>query len=208
MDRRRFLVTMLAGALGALLAAAFLGLGAGRPAMAAGGGAGITEKGLLAVTTGAPGDDANRLVMVDTSAKRLLVYRILPGSLRLMAARSYIYDMKIEDSGSSTNGGYSLERVRELALLQGVKEEDLRTVPKGREMLLTTDAASAAQDGNRIVLVNPEEKRILVYRLNGNSLLLAAARRFDADMALDFTKDVSGNGLTREEVLKLVGKGG
>jgi hypothetical protein len=208
MDRGKILLTMLAGALGALLAIAFLGFGAGQPALAAGGGSESSDKGLLAAVTGAPGDDANRLVMVDTNAKRLAVYRILPTGLRLMAARSYICDLKMEDSGDVRNGGYSFEKVREMALQRGLKEEDLRVPLKGREMLLTTDASGTGQDSNRIILINPdpEVKRILVYRLVGNSLLLTGARRFDADLALDFTKNVVGDGLTREEALKLLGK--
>ena len=207
MDRKSILVPVLLGALGAVLAVGLLGLGRAEPALAGGGGTGIPEKNLLAVTTGAPGDDGNRLVMAETSVKRLAVYRILPNGLRLIAVRSYVCDMKFEDAGEVPGGGYSYEKAREAALKNGVTEEALKVLPRGREMLLTTDGlgADGKSDGNRIVLVNPEEKRILVYRLHGNSILLIGARRFDDDLALEYTKGVlPGNGYTRDDVLNLL----
>lgn len=199
MDRKSILVSVSVGALGAVLAAALLGLG-GRPALA-GGGVGVPDRNLLAVTTGAPGDNDNRLVVADTNTKRLAVYRILPNSLRLMTVRSYVCDMKFLDSGDVPGPGYSYEEARAVALRAGVPEEELRRLPVGREMLLTTDAPGA--DGNRIVLVNPDEKRILVYRLLGNAIKLTGARKIDEDLARDNVRGGDGPGLSREDVLRL-----
>ena len=67
-------------------------------------------------------------------------------------------------------------------------------------MVLTTDGAGLI-DANRIILVNPEEKRVVVYRLNGNQLLLVAARRYDEDFVPEYIPGmIPGDGYSRETI--------
>ena len=65
-----------------------------------------------------------------------------------------------------------------------LKDEEKEAMPRGREMVLTTDGDQRA--GNMIILINPTEQRILVYRLNGNQIGLIAARHFEYDNYKDF----------------------
>jgi hypothetical protein len=182
--RRLFLV------LAAVMTAAYFGArmaGPDFPGTALAGGASVTDpSGLVAVTTGARGNDGNRLVMVDTNKKLLLIYRLRPNYMRLIAARSYKYDLKLEAVENAPGNGFTFEQTRDLILRSQMTEDDKKSMPRGREMVVTTDAD--APDSNRIVLVNPAEKRLLVYTLNGNSIGLTAMRRYDFDEQLEYTE--------------------
>ncbi len=57
-------------------------------------------------------------------------------------------------------------------------------MPRGRELVLTTDGERA--EGNRVVLINTTEKRILIYALNRNFIGLVAARHYEYDNYKDF----------------------
>ena len=59
-------------------------------------------------------------------------------------------------------------------------------------MVLTTDGDNNL-DANRIILINPEEKRVAIYRLNGNQLFLVAARRYDFDLIPEFIRGAIPN---------------
>ncbi|HOX08806.1 MAG TPA: hypothetical protein PK280_20600 [Planctomycetota bacterium] len=167
----------------------------------AGVGAGMEQgRGLVAVTTGAPGGDANRLILVDTVKKRLAVYKINHKALGLIALRSYNYDMKIDDSAALPGQDFSYESIRQFVMASALPEERKKSPPAGREMVLTTDGAGLI-DANRIILVNPEEKRVVVYRLNGNQLLLVAARRYDEDFVPEYIPGmIPGDGYSRETI--------
>ena len=186
MNWKKVVLVMAAAMLAAYVGARLAGSGRKGRALAAGAGVGDPKDGLVAVTTGALGADSNRLVLVDTNKKKLMVYRLRPNYMRLIAVRTYKYDLKLESVTGSPGNGYSFEATRDIILKSKMKKEDKESMPRGKEMVLTSDGV--AQDGNRIVLINPTEKRILVYRLNGNILGLIAARRFEYDQQLEYTK--------------------
>jgi hypothetical protein len=66
------------------------------PAFAAGGG--WETDGIMAMST--TGDN-DRFVLVDTGKQNIMVYKILNKQFRLLGARSYKYDVEIEDSADS-----------------------------------------------------------------------------------------------------------
>jgi len=156
----------------------------------------------VAVTTGAPGGNANRLILVDTITKRLAVYRIANKRLGLIALRSYNFDMKLDDSAGLPGQDFDYETVRDAVMKSDLREEDKKSLPAGRELVLTTDG-DGPFDGNRIILVNTEEKRVVVYRLNGNQLLLVAARHYDHDLVPEFIRGaVPGDGYNRDQMVQ------
>ncbi len=179
----------------AVMAAAYAGVRLAMPehdglALAGGAGAGLSRDGLVAVTTASAGEDANRLVMVDTNRKRILVYRLRPNYMRLVVARPYKYDLKLDAVENSPGVGYGFEETRDLILKSpNFKEEEKEAMPRGQELVLTTDGPG--QEGNRIILINPVEKRIAVYRFNGNMLGLIASRRYDFDEQLEYTRGIA-----------------
>jgi len=142
--------------------------------------------GLVVVSPGAPGSESNRLVMIDTNKKLILLYRLRTNSMYLAAARTYDFDLKLPATNVTSGGGLSYEQVKELVIKsKALTLEQKRASPRGREMVLTTDGSR--DQGNRVVLVNPIEKRILVYRLDGNAIWLASARPYDYDERLVYT---------------------
>ncbi len=186
MNWKKVVLVMAAALVAAYLGARMAGPAREDRALAAGGGAGNSRDGLVAVTTGATGTDSNRLIVVDTNRKRIMVYRLRPSYMRLIAVRGYKYDMKLENVARAPGNGFSYEETRNLIFRSALKKADKESMPRGRELVLTTDGV--AQDGNRIILVNPVEKRILVYRLNGNSLGLIGMRRYEYDEQLKYTR--------------------
>jgi hypothetical protein len=166
-------------------------------------GAGVEPgKGLVAVTTGAPGGDANRLILVDTVTKRLAVYKINHKGLGLIAMRGYQYDMRLDDSSALNGQDFTYEQIKKVVLDSGLPEEKKKGLPSGRELVLTTDGPGQL-DANRIILVNPEEKRVVVYRLNGNQLFLVAARHYDEDLVPEHIPGaIAGDGLSRDAMVK------
>jgi hypothetical protein len=79
----------------ALLAGYYIHNGSA-PAYAAGGG--WETDGVMAMSTSG---DNERLVLVDTGKQNIMVYKILNKQFRLVGARSYKYDVEIEDSAGS-----------------------------------------------------------------------------------------------------------
>lgn len=79
----------------ALLAGYYIHSGSA-PAFAAGGG--WETDGIMALSTTG---DSDRLVLVDTGKQNIMVYKILNKQFRLVGARSYKYDVEIEDSAGS-----------------------------------------------------------------------------------------------------------
>ncbi|HYF51944.1 MAG TPA: hypothetical protein VEJ63_21225 [Planctomycetota bacterium] len=65
-------------------------------AFAAGGG--WETDGVMAIST--VGDN-DRLVLVDTTKQNIMVYKILNKQFRLVGARSYKYDVEIEDTAGT-----------------------------------------------------------------------------------------------------------
>jgi hypothetical protein len=187
MDWKRLAVIGAAVLLAAWAGVKLAGPDPGGIALAAGGTGVEPAKGLVAVTTGAPGQDTNRLILVDTVTKRLAVYKIGGKSLRLIALRSYNFDMKIDDTAEFPGKDFTYEQIKELVLKSNLPENQKTAPPVGREMVLTTDGDNNL-DANRIILINPEEKRVAIYRLNGNQLFLVAARRYDFDLIPEFIR--------------------
>jgi len=197
MNWKRLAAIGAAALLASYAGARLAGPDPGTIALAAGGSGVEPAKGLVAVTTGAPGQETNRLILVDTVTKRLAVYKIGNRSLRLIALRSYNYDMKIDDTAELAGKDFSYEQIRDFVLKSDLPANQKTALPPGRELVLTTDGDSNL-DANRIVLINPEEKRIAIYRLNGNQLLLVAARRYDYDLIPEFIRGaVPGEGYDR-----------
>ena len=62
-------------------------------------GPGWDTNGVMAITVP---DESERLVLVDTSKQNIMVYRTLgAGQFRLVGARSYQYDVELEDTSGS-----------------------------------------------------------------------------------------------------------
>jgi hypothetical protein len=200
----------------AALLAAYFGARIAAPersglALAAGGGTGDGESGLVAVTTGAPGNNSNRLLLVNTNTKRIMVYRITGTYMRLIAARAYERDLQVAPTADARGLGFSFDDVK--TAVDKVKLANPRALKavRGREMVLTTQGGDkngkADSAGNRIILINRTMKTILVYRLHGKSIWLIAARPFDADEMLLATPParlIRGDGLSYEQVRKMI----
>jgi hypothetical protein len=194
----------------AALAAAYLGawLGSG-----AGGGTARAETAgdlnsdgkIVVAMTAATDDNGNRLVVVDTVKKRLLVYSVVEGRTRLIAARTYDVDLEWGLTPDARANGFTYRDAEKGAELMrdARKRAGVNWALRGREMVVTADAARTGSS-NRIVLVNADLKTILVYRLDGSSLWLAAARPFDRDMMLLYTDQLQGVGLSYEDVDRMV----
>ncbi len=191
-----------------ILAAAYVGgrMASNSPfpdALAGGAGASDLSSGILTATTAADGTNSNRLVVVDTNAKKILLYNILSNTSKLLAVRPYKYDMKIQDILAAPGNGYEFAKVHQMIMAdRTMKKADKESVPKGRELLLTTDGAQLY--GNRIILVNPTEKAILVYTISNNQVLLSSARHYDYDSQLFYTNRWPGDGWTRDTIKKQV----
>jgi len=95
MSWKKVLLVMAAAMAAAYFGARFAAPQNGNLALAGGASVGDPQGGLVVATTAGDGSDSNRLVMVDTVKKRLLVYRLQSSYLRLIAARPYKYDMKM-----------------------------------------------------------------------------------------------------------------
>jgi hypothetical protein len=194
----------------AAMAAAYAGVRLALPggdnlALAGGAGSGVvlSRDGLVTIVTGSDGQDANRLVLVDTNRKRILAYRLRPNWMRLIVARPYKYDFKMPANENSPGNGYSYDDMRDMAIKTFPKEEERESLPRGQELVLTTDGPG--QEGNRLVLVNPTEKRIAIYRFNGNSLGLIALRSYDFDEQLEATRGIApGDGYDYLTIRKMV----
>lgn len=65
------------------------------PAYAAGGG--WDTDGIMAVSAA----DTERIVLVDTKNKTVMIYKTLGNAFRLVGSRSYEYDMEVEDSAGT-----------------------------------------------------------------------------------------------------------
>lgn len=201
---KRTLPTAAAALLAAYFGARLAAQGDRGLALAAGGGSVDRGSGLTAVTTGGRDRYGNRLVLVDTRTRRLLVYRLKAGQFRLVAARDYTADLEWGETPSPRGSGFTYQDSVKAAE-QVRKMRKKANLPKwqavGREMVVTTD--SDDQDGrNRIILVNPELRTVLVYRLADGTLWLEAARPFDADLELLSTP--ANASYTADEVRKMV----
>ena len=78
--------------------------GSAKNAYAAGDGGGWGTNGIMVGTTGAN----ERLVLVDTNKQNIMIYRSRAGGgMGLTGARSYKYDIEMEDTGTTKikNGG-------------------------------------------------------------------------------------------------------
>ncbi len=84
------------------------------------GGASVTDDraSMVAVTTAAAGGDSNRLIVVDTAQKRILVYRIHSTYMRLIAARPYKYDLKLQTTDAVRMPGNGLDYADSRKLVQ------------------------------------------------------------------------------------------
>ena len=68
------------------------------PAYAAGGG--WETNGIMAMHSG--NNQADRLVLIDTKKQNIMVYRTLgQGTFRLIGARSFKYDLELDDTSSN-----------------------------------------------------------------------------------------------------------
>jgi murein endopeptidase len=206
----RFGVILPAGlvALTAAWLGAHLGAGRGSGTALAETAADTNSGGRLGVAmTAAAENNGNRLIVLDTVKKKLLVYAIYDGRMRLIAARTYDLDMEWGLTPDARGAGFSYrdaERaVDALRVMRKRANPNYNWAPVGREMIVSGDAANNGA-ANRIVLVNPEMKLIMVYRLDGASLWLAAVRPFDRDMMLLYTDQLQGDGLTYEAVDRLI----
>jgi len=202
MNGKKLIVLGAVGLLAAYLGARLGGSSGDGLALAAAGAGVEPGKGLVAATTGAPGSETNRLILVDTVTKRLAVYKINHKGLGLIALRGYQYDMKLDDSSALNGQDFTYEQIKKVVLESALPEENKKSRPAGREFVLTTDGPSNL-DANRIILVSPEEKRAVVYRLNGNQLFLVAARHYDEDMVPEHIPGaIAGDGLNRDALVK------
>ncbi len=152
------------------------------------------------------GRNANRLVVVDTVVKKIMVYRVYSQFLRLIAVRTYKNDLEWSVTPDVPRGsGFTYKHAEQGAkLMRKARERAGRKWRlTGREMVISCDVPVRGSQ-NRIVLVNAELKTMLVYRLEGNSLWLVAARPYDLDSQLLYTDPLRGQGLSYEDVQRMV----
>jgi hypothetical protein len=196
---------MLAAYFGARLAASQpAGLALGATA-----GARNSDGRIVIACTGANqsgGRNANRLVVVDTVSKKILVYRIYSQFTRLIAVRSYKFDLEWGVTPDVLRGsGFTYKQAeaaaKQVRAARARAGENWRL--RGREMVITGDAPVRGSQ-NRIVLLNADLKTFLVYRLDGNSIWLSSARRYDRDQMLLYTEPLRGQGFTYDQVKKMV----
>ena len=190
MNWKKTIPFMAAALLAAYLGARMAGSGPKGLALAAPAGPRGSDGRMVMVTTGGPDRNGNRLVMVDTVKKQILVYRMVrSGVLRLVAARTYKVDLEWSLTPDARGLGFSYpfaEKQAE-AIRAARAKAGQKWAPRGRETVLTCDSDNN-EARNRIMLVNPVMKIILVYRLNGNAIWLEAARPYDYDQMLLYTK--------------------
>jgi hypothetical protein len=209
---RRIAPVMLAALVAAYLGARTAAPEPGGLALAAGGGAGNPADGLVAVTTGAPGDESNRLVLINTVVKRILVYRITSTGMWLTAAREYKRDLQVAPTVEARGHGFSYDEVKEAVALLKQQNPKALKAPVGAELVLTTQGGDRngreeTSSGNRIVLINRRMKIVLVYRLGAKSIRLVAARPYNYDEMLLASPPpgrIRGVGMTYDQVKKMV----
>ena len=171
---------------------------------------------IVVASTNAPDREGNRVIMVDTVKKQILVYRMIRnGALRLIAVRSYTVDLEWGLTPDARGVGFSYREAEKQAKAVRVLRARVgkKWAARGREIVLTCDSSNN-EGRNRIVLVNPDLKTILIYRLNGNSIWLEVARPYENDQMLLYTnpnvaytaEDVAR--LLREAEKKAMGTGG
>ena len=112
MNWKRAFTFMAFGLLAAYIGGRLAGSASGDRALAAGGGTGSPADGLVTVTTGAPGEDSNRLVLVDTSKKKILVYRVESTYSRLIAVRTYDFDLQVAPTKDAANKGFDYPTIK------------------------------------------------------------------------------------------------
>jgi hypothetical protein len=155
-------------------------LGAAVVAVAAAGQAAEVPAGgrtsALAVTV--PGESDRFVVVLEPEKRKILAYRAGSSGLRLVAARSYLWDLKLRETPRPKGAGFSQVDAEKLVRAKLSREEIARPVG-GREELLA--AGGAEGQGARFVVVNQVAKRILLYRLDRNALHLLSARSIESD---------------------------
>lgn len=190
MNWKKTVPFMAAALLAAYLGARMAGSGPNGLALAAPAAPRGDAGRMVMVTTGGPDRNGNRLVMVDTVNKQIMVYRMVRnGALRLVAARNYKIDLEwsLTPDVRGLGFSYTVAEKHARAMRAARAKVGQKWVLRGRETVLTCDSSND-EARNRIMLVNPEMKIILVYRLNGNSIWLEAARPYDYDQMLLYTK--------------------
>jgi hypothetical protein len=207
MNWKKVVLVMAAAMAAAYFGARLAAPESGNLALAGGASVGDPRGGLVVVTTGAQTSDSNRLVMVDTNKKRLMIYRLHSNYMRLIAARPYKFDLKIiSTDGMKIPGDGLTYAATKLEIMRSplLKKDEKESMPRGKEMVLTTDGTR--DSGNRIILINPTEKRILVYALNRNFLGLLAVRHYEYDNYADFhtTGYAPGDGYTYQRIKTMV----
>ena len=91
--RTAWLINGLLAVILVLLAGHYLG--SSTPAYAAGGG--WDTDGIMAVTA----VDVDRVVLIDTKSKQIMVYKTTGKMFRLVGARSFEYDVLVDDSAET-----------------------------------------------------------------------------------------------------------
>ena len=98
----------------AVLAAGYCGArlgGADRAGTALAGG-GANDK-LIVVTTDATGQEGNRLILVNPSKQKIMVYRLVGNDMGLVAVRGYEYDQELLFTRPGTPGnGFDYETIK------------------------------------------------------------------------------------------------
>lgn len=91
--RNAWTINALLAAILVLLAGYYFNTGGSTPAFAAGGG--WDTDGVMAISSAS---DNERLVLIDTKKMNIMIYKPQANKFRLVGARSYEYDVQIEDS--------------------------------------------------------------------------------------------------------------
>jgi len=98
---------LVAGFCGAMIG----GSDRGGAALAGGGG---NDK-LIAVTTDGQGMESNRLILVNTTKQKILVYKLTGNDMGLVVVRGYDYDQELQFTRPGAPGnGYDYETIKKL----------------------------------------------------------------------------------------------
>ncbi|MHC4916031.1 MAG: HEAT repeat domain-containing protein [Planctomycetota bacterium] len=162
----------------ALVAFAVLGAAPAR----AGEADGSARTSALSLTV--PGEADRFVVVLEPSRRKILAYRAGASGLRLVAARSYYWDLRLQETPKPKGAGFTQAEAEKMARAGLSREECGRPIGVREELL---KAGGEEGGGARFVLLNAVGKRILLYRLDRDALYLVSVRciREDARKAGD-----------------------
>lgn len=208
MDWKKFAVVtaavLVAGYVGARLS------NDGSDAMAGSASGGLGSKKVIALSTDASGNEANRLILVNPTKRKILVYKLSNNEMGLVVVRGYEYDQALPSTRQNQVGGNgwgyqaSKNEYTKAAVANQAAFTAQQTLVDKDVLALTTNAQG--NEGNRLVLVSPELQKVMVYKMNGNDMNLVTVRGYEFDQEVPFSLPggIPGNGADYDSIKKTV----